>query len=561
MKYKMGFAFVCMVICLFAIAGVFAGDANENLSQVDNHNDGIVAIDNAVKGNFTELANSIENASQGSVLSLDKDYEYDAGNVEGITINKSMTVDGRGHILDGANASRMFLISHSNVTLKNLIFKNGFSDDCGGAIHLNNSTLLMSNCTFINNMADVGGGALYASQSNVSIAGSSFSYNCGEGLYVSGGAVNLFNSSASISDSGFFNNAADAGGALYGLGSSLNITGSEFSDNVANFYGGGIFFEFFLKINSTVFHDNRAGLRGGGIHISYLTEDNGILEVNNSMLLNNNAHYGGAVSTSNGGHNLILNSKIYSNTATYGAVIARVSEGSIEIDNCECRDNKAVNGTVVYAPSCGNVALKMSNFTNNSGEYGCLVYTIQGRTLMKLSDYNITVFACNASDNRGVDSLIYNFYGNVILNGSSFAYQNGQYQIFVIKKFASGNVSIENNWWGAENPDLSRLIYVNGTVQNQVNNLSIGNHDDDCSSNVIQIDENHTVSSYRRDSSKEIPLIIGGDGEVRQEKSDVTFFFHMIVTANGWVLGNGGRDMPYLTEKIEGLARKMIEKK
>jgi hypothetical protein len=46
---------------------------------------------------------------------------------------------------------------------------------------------------------------------------------------------------------------------------------------------------------------------------------------------------------------------------------------------------------------------------------------------------------------------------------------------------------------------------------------------------------------------------------VRQEKVDVTYFFHMIVTAGGWVLGNGGLDMPYLTERIEGLARKMIE--
>ena len=535
MKYKMCFAFVCLVICLFAVAGVSASDANETASidliGNDNHNGETAG--NIVRGNFTELANSIENTSEDSVLSLDRDYEYDSGNTEGILINKSITIDGKDHVLDGANASRIFLISNSNVTLKNLIFKNGFGDD-GGAIQLSNSTLSISNCTFINNRANAGGGAIYASLSNVSIEGCEFSRNFGEGLYVSGGAVHLFNSSADISSSRFSNNSADAGGAIFGLGSSLDLKSSELSYNEASFYGGGVFFEFFLKINSTVFHDNRAGLRGGAVHASYLTEDNGIMV-------------------------LILNSKIFSNTASYGAVISRISESYIEIINCDCRGNEAINGTVVYAPSCGNITLKRSNFTNNSGEYGCLVYTIQGRTLMKLSDYNITVYGCNVSDNYGSDSLIYNFYGNLIIENSSFVCENGQYRIFVIKKLASGNVSFENNWWGVENPDLSGLIYINDTVQNQSNDLSSNNYNDDCSSNVIQIDENHTVSSYRRDSSKEIPLFIGGDGEVRQEKVDVTYFFHMIVTAGGWVLGNGGLDMPYLTERIEGLARKMIE--
>ena len=99
MKYKLGFAFVCLVICLFAVAGVSASDANDNASQVedliaiDNHNGEIAG--NIVRGNFTELANSIENTSEDSVLSLDRDYEYDSGNTEGILINKSITIDGK----------------------------------------------------------------------------------------------------------------------------------------------------------------------------------------------------------------------------------------------------------------------------------------------------------------------------------------------------------------------------------------------------------------------------------------------------------------------------------
>ena len=332
---------------------------------------------------FTDLNYLINTQySSNDTITLSRNYTFngtddDSGFIDGIGINRGVTIDGQNHVLDGANFSRILLISHANVTLKNMVFVNGFADD-GGAIHLKNSTLLISNCTFIHNRANAGGGALYASLSNASIAESSFSYNCGEGLYVSGGAVHLYNSTANFSNSIFLNNTADAGGAVFALRSSLNINGSEFSYNTANFYGGGVFSEFFLKINSTVFHDNKAGLKGGAIHGSYLTEDNCIVNVNNSMLFNNHAQYGGAVSSSNGGRNLIQNSRLYSNTATYGAVIARFSENSIDIVNCDCSDNEAVNGTVVYAPSCGNVALKNSNFTNNSGKYGSLIYTIQG---------------------------------------------------------------------------------------------------------------------------------------------------------------------------------------
>ena len=179
---------------------------------------------------------------------------------------------------------------------------------------------------------------------------------------------------------------------------------------------------------------------------------------------------------------------------------------------------------------------------------------------MEISGYNVTVSGCNAIDNRAVDSLIYNFYANLIVGNSSFVYEQGQYPVFVIKKLGTSSVSYENNFWGVENPDFSKLIYINSTAQNQVSDFSSADPDEDCSSNIIQIDENHTVSSFRRDSSRHATLFIGGDGEMRQEKLDVTYFTHMIITKEGWVLGNGGLDMPYLNERIEGIARKMIEK-
>lgn len=300
-------------------------------------------------------------------------------------------------------------------------------------------------------------------------------------------------------------------------------------------------------------------MKGGAIHSSAKIVEDGTLEVDNSKLFNNSAKYGGAISTSNIGSNSIYNSELYSNNATYGAVIARLSISTIEFRNSSCYNNKGVNGSVIYAPSNGNIILKDSNFTNNTGEYGCLIFTIQGRFTLAMLNYNITVNNCSVLDNDAKDSLIYDFCGNILLNNSSFVYKNDQYPFFVLEKMSIGNVNYDNNYWGSDNPDFYKLILINTATRNININISSYNFEDECSSNVIQIDENHTASSFRRDSTGEIPIFIGRDGEVRHEKLDKTYFTHMIITKDGWIIGNGGLDSPYLNEKMEGIAKNMIK--
>ena len=145
------------------------------------------------------------------------DYDYNL--IKGVLINKSLTIDGNGHVLDGCGESRILLIKSSDssdfVSLYNLTFVNGKGqygyyvswysgqDVVAGAIS-NFNPIHVENCTFINNTARWGGA-----------------------IYNGGGAT--------IVECIFTNNSADGGsGGAIGTARPLNVTYSTFNYNPSN---------------------------------------------------------------------------------------------------------------------------------------------------------------------------------------------------------------------------------------------------------------------------------------------------------------------------------------
>ena len=112
-----------------------------------------------IEGSFGELKEKINAA--GDLLVLDKDYRYVDGDDAGIDISKAITIDGRGHTLNGSSKSRIFNIAADNVTLININFINGFAHSAysynrpigGGAIYWNGANAKLINCTFSKNKA------------------------------------------------------------------------------------------------------------------------------------------------------------------------------------------------------------------------------------------------------------------------------------------------------------------------------------------------------------------------------------------------------------------------
>ena len=223
---------------------------------------------------FSDLQTLINDAKAGSTIELVHNYVYD--NTGSISINKAITINGNGHILDGNNEARIFDIYESDVVLNDLTFVNGNSWR-GGAIY-NNAYLTINNCNFVDNYANDDGGAI-CSDSDFSIVNSTF----------------------------ISNSASDDGGVIYASGRVVNIVNSTFVNNSGN-YWGNVFAGTVNCINS-IFMDNYARCGGGAIYVDSVN-------VKNSTFIGNSAQYdGGAIrygSTIN-----VVNSSFINNTPSH----------------------------------------------------------------------------------------------------------------------------------------------------------------------------------------------------------------------------------------------------
>ena len=278
MKYKKTIILLVLAIFIFGVASVCASDVNDTaiareddsiveLSQADadeimltDENELISQTDNGLisegnSGSFAELQINITQATEGSTLTLNKNYECEDGfDSGGILINKSITIDGQGNKIDAQGKSRIFKITAENVILKNIIFTNGKTTD-GGAVYFS-GTGEVTNCNFTNNTASGDGGAVY------------------------------FWDQGTVTNCNFVDNSASHGGAIFSMewyttadtcifknsGDNVNTVIYLPTLNVNNFttvYGSGEKLTFDLKTNSSI------PVTNGNISISVYFKDNG----------------------------------------------------------------------------------------------------------------------------------------------------------------------------------------------------------------------------------------------------------------------------------------------
>ncbi len=84
-----------------------------------------------------------------------------------------------------------------------------------------------------------------------------------------------------------------------------------------------------------------------------------------------------------------------------------------------------------------------------------------------------------------------------------------------------------------------------------------------CCSIILQLDGNNTLMSHRRDSNLDATIHIEnvdwhGHKAIKQYKTDNKYFCHVIVTSDGWVIGQGGIDDGPDNEMVENISADMI---
>ena len=305
-------------------------------------------------GGFSELEDLIAN-TQNTTIILDRDYAYDyIASQEGILIDKPVTIDGRGHVLDGRYKSRIFQVTSAGVTFKNITFINGRTDDwydAGGAISSSVADGAKAiNCTFKNNYADLGG-AIY----HVSAVDCIFDSNS---VRLGGGAAY---SSGIMENCYFYNNTASAGGAI----SYTNAINCTFDSNHASDMGGAVSNGY---ATDSTFNSNYA-YAGGAIYNGNAT---------NCTFDSNNAVVGGAICVYETGSYEFNKCTFTGNTATdEGGAVSALADGVL-ISNSIFKINDAGNGGAILVDASNCVIFK-NLFLANTADGGIIYFENDGR--------------------------------------------------------------------------------------------------------------------------------------------------------------------------------------
>ncbi|WP_273475760.1 beta strand repeat-containing protein [Methanobrevibacter woesei] len=483
---------------------IYVNGANANLTIADSiftNNDVESRGDvNFIVSDFSHLENAINAVDDELVLDSDvtmTDAEADKYK-DGITINKDITINAKGHTIDANELGRIFNIANSaTLTLNNAVLINGRADK-GGAIY-NDGTLNINNVTFKDNAADNWGGAIY-DNGVVTVVDSTFNgndiINRGSSSTDYGGAAIFSNGDLKVDNSIFTNNIKnyENGDCLTGAITSygdVTVTNSYFANNSGRWgaafssadyndkdlvtiidnctfidnkglYGAGIWsWGTDFSITDSIFTDNTAFGKGnmtpnnnnGGAIAVYGATSTGV--ISGSTFIGNDAHYGGAIAIAENDGILIKDSTFINNTAIAGG-------GAVEFD-------AALAGT-------NNVTIENSTFIGNSAAQGGAIttsekLTVTGSTFINNTDnYEgaiVTIVDATVSDSEFVNNgIITN--GKLTVSGNTFTSDSKDYFIqsagagVVVSEFGF-EITVEEDVISA---DESAKFYVNLTDDN-----------------------------------------------------------------------------------------------
>ena len=303
---------------------------------------------------FTDLQNAIGLVT--GTLTLNQNVAMTAKEAadftNGITINKDITIDGKGHTIDAKTLGRIFSIGEGfTVTLTNATLINGKADK-GGAIY-NDGSLTLSDVKLSDNAADSYGGAVF-NNGELVVSDSVFDSN------------DVLNRGSASVDYG--------GAAIYNwYDGTLTVSGSNFTNNIKNYKNGDNLVGAITTIgNATVIGSNfvnNSGRWGGAISATgaELRKNSSTLTVSNTIFKDNSALYAGAVYI--WGSNYNIADCVFDNNTAFGKgnMTPNNNNGGALVVSQVSRFNEPITGTI-----------SGSKFTNNKAQYGGAAYFNKG---------------------------------------------------------------------------------------------------------------------------------------------------------------------------------------
>lgn len=376
-----------IIVFIIAISAVSAADTNtsDDAISIDESSElSVSSLDTSENlvdedilkstddGSFSSLFYKINRAEEGSTVYLENDYVYD-GRLDGVSIFKSITIDGQNHVIDASGCSNVFSMGNfkGTVVLKNIVFSNGNAGNYdGGFIKARNDHLEVSNCRFSSSSADTGGSIFMSGCQKSSTLKVT---NCQFGASVAsvGGCIYASNVKADITNCEFSNSHANTGGVIYVESNCAPyIANCNFIANFAVNKGGAIFtYADSIEIVGCNFTYNWVTDNSGGA----IFQNQGNMIVRNSNFISNSAKSEGGAIYRFTGSNTLYDSIFKNNAAgkysviNEGKAVRCTFEGNslpvlnnVETLNCIMIKDKAILTLSKSGTSYGDVALTVS---------------------------------------------------------------------------------------------------------------------------------------------------------------------------------------------------------
>ena len=488
---------------------------------------------------FTDLQNAIGLVT--GTLTLNQNIAMTAKEAadftNGITINKDIVIDGKGHTIDAKNLGRIFSIGEGfTVTLTNATLINGkateggaiyndgsltlsdvklsdnAADSYGGAV-FNNGELVVSDSVFDSNdivnrgsaSVDYGGAAIYNwKEGTLKVTNSNFTnniknYKNGDNLV---GAITTIGN-ATVSGSNFVNNSGRWGGAISATGaelrknsSTLTVSNTIFKDNSALYAGAVYIWGSNYNIADCVFDNNTAfgkgnmtpnNNNGGALVVSQVSRFNEPITgtISGSKFTNNKAQYGGAAYF-NKGFVTITDSVFENNIATAegGAVgfsHASVKDLVVSINNSSFVGNKAPVAGAIFT----NVDSKItnSNFINNSAaKIGGAICNVNDLTVENSKFVNNTPQAIHNSKelHLGIETFTdlqnaIDLVDGILTLDSDIAMTDDEAANFVNGVIINKNIRIDGKGHTIDAKNLGRIFEIDGGFAVTLTNVTLTN--------------------------------------------------------------------------------------
>ncbi|OED30492.1 Ig-like domain-containing protein [Methanosphaera sp. WGK6] len=432
-----------------------------------NISSNIITGDGSITNPYTTLnQTNLNQITNNSHIHITEGTYY----LKSMTITKNLTITGqnRNTIFIANDTKSIFNITETGyLQLINIILKDYTSQNSGAITNL--GTLIIENSTFTNNRAET------------------------TNRFIGGSITN--NGTLSISNSEFSNNYAAYGASINTYGTT-HIINSTFSNDYVQTVGGSIYNSIgSMTVKNSKFIKNRA-TSGGAIYNA-----KGVLIVNNSQFINNTAatFFGGAI-YSTGVTNTTNSQFIENNARKDGGAI--LNTNNFTVINCLFNSNYAEEngGAIKNIPwtssENGNLTILYCNFTENSAvkNGGAIV----GFNSTEVSQNYGTIYVRNSifQENSAGESggSIHSYNNNYIDLENCVLLDNEAENYIEIYTPSTFIKSIENNWWGVNEPRWRKIGITPNTWVVMTVTRTITNENTQIKINLNTLNTNKTLN-------------------------------------------------------------------